>query len=137
MEQPSQAGASVDSVGPGASRNNAPTASADGNSGDDATNAVSASTSTIDGAGDAGNSETVKESYVENSKTVEEIITDALLTVGEMASEEDSQRERETASVDGSQTEREPGSVDASQTEGETDSVFQSQTEGATASVSA
>ncbi|XP_070995138.1 zinc finger MYM-type protein 4-like isoform X3 [Oncorhynchus clarkii lewisi] len=149
MEQPSQAGASVDSVGPGASRNNAPTASADGNSGDDATNAVSASTSTIDGAGDAGNSETVKESYVENSKTVEEMITDALLTVGEMASEEDSQRERktasvdgsqkerETASVDGSQTEREPGSVDASQTEGETDRVDASQTEGETDRVDA
>ncbi|XP_036827006.1 zinc finger MYM-type protein 4 isoform X2 [Oncorhynchus mykiss] len=137
MKQPSQAGASVDSVGPGASRNNAPTASADGNSGDDATNAVSASTSTIDGAGDAGNSETVKESYVENSKTVEEIITDALLTVGEMASEEDSQRERETASVDGSQTEREPGSVDASQTEREPGSVDASQTEGETDRVDA
>ncbi|XP_020356056.2 zinc finger MYM-type protein 4 isoform X2 [Oncorhynchus kisutch] len=149
MEQPAQAGASVDSVGPGASRNNAPTASADGNSGDDATNAVSASTSTIDGAGDAGNTETVKESFVENSKTVEEMITDALLTVGEMASEEDSQRERETASVDGSQKEREtasvdgsqkerePASVDASQTEGETDRVDASQTEGETASVDA
>ncbi|XP_029591849.1 zinc finger MYM-type protein 4 isoform X2 [Salmo trutta] len=137
MEKPSQAGASVDSVDPGASRSNAPPASADGNSGDDATNAVSASTSTIDGAGDAGNSETVKESYAENSKTVEEMITDALLTVGEMASEEDSQRERETASVDGSQTERETASVDASQTEGETASVDASQTEGETASVDA
>eukprot|EP00063_Salmo_salar_P022540 XP_013997375.1 PREDICTED: zinc finger MYM-type protein 4-like isoform X1 [Salmo salar] len=137
MEKPSQAGASVDSVDPGASRSNAPTASADGNSGDDATNAVSASTSTIDGAGDAGNSETVKESYAENSKTVEEMITDALLTVGEMASEEDSQRERETASVDASQTEVETASVDASQTEGETASVDASQTEGETASVAA
>ncbi|XP_064836531.1 zinc finger MYM-type protein 4-like isoform X2 [Oncorhynchus masou masou] len=132
MEQPAQAGASV---GPGASRNNAPTASADGNSGDDATNTVSASTSTIDVAGDAGNSETVKESYVENSKTVEEMITDALQTVGEMASEEDSQRERETASVDGSQKERETASVDGSQTERETASVDGSQTERETASV--
>ncbi|XP_038827980.1 zinc finger MYM-type protein 4-like [Salvelinus namaycush] len=137
MEQPSQAGASVDSVDPGASRSNAPTASADGNSGDDATNAVSASTSTIDGAGDAGNSETVKESYAENSKTVEEMITDALLTVGEMASEEDSQRERETASVDGSQMERETASVDDSQMERETASVDASQTEGETDSVDA
>uniref|UniRef100_A0AAZ3S220 TRASH domain-containing protein n=2 Tax=Oncorhynchus tshawytscha TaxID=74940 RepID=A0AAZ3S220_ONCTS len=137
MEQPAQAGASVDSVGPGASRNNAPTASADGNSGDDATNAVGASTSTIDGAGDAGNTETVKESFVENSKTVEEMITDALLTVGEMASEEDSQRERETASVDGSQKERETASVDDSHTEGETDRVDASQAEGETASVDA
>ncbi|KAM9415127.1 zinc finger MYM-type protein 4-like isoform 4-T4 [Salvelinus alpinus] len=137
MEQPSLAGASVDSVDPGASRSNAPTASADGNSGDDATNAVSASTSTIDGAGDAGNSETVKESYAENSKTVEEMITDALLTVGEMSSEEDSQRERETASVDGSQRERETASVDASQTEREAASVDASQTEGEAASVDA
>ncbi|XP_064876578.1 zinc finger MYM-type protein 4-like isoform X4 [Oncorhynchus nerka] len=137
MEQPAQAGASVDSVGPGASRNNAPTASADGNSGDDATNAVSASTSTIDGTGDAGNTETVKESFVENSKTVEEMITDALLTVGEMASEEDSQRGRETASVDGSQKERETASVDDSQTERKTDSVDGSQTERESASVDA
>ncbi|XP_041738947.2 zinc finger MYM-type protein 4-like isoform X2 [Coregonus clupeaformis] len=139
IEKPSQAGAAMDSVHPGASHSNAPTASADGNSGDDATNAVSASTSsTIDGAGDAGNSETVKETYAEDSKTVEETVkTDASLTVGETSSKEDSQTERETVSVDASQKERETASVDASQTERETASVDASQTERETASVDA
>ncbi|XP_029587396.1 zinc finger MYM-type protein 4-like isoform X2 [Salmo trutta] len=133
-EQPSQAGASMDSVDPGASHRN--TASADGNNGDDATNAVSAcSSSIIDGAGDAGNSGPVRETDAEDSQMVEEAVkTDALLTVVEMDSKEDSQTERETASADVSQTERETASVDVSQTERETASADVSQTERETAS---
>eukprot|EP00063_Salmo_salar_P058175 XP_014033010.1 PREDICTED: zinc finger MYM-type protein 4-like isoform X3 [Salmo salar] len=132
-EQPSQAGTSMDSVDPGASHRN--TASADGNNGDDATNAVSAcSSSIIDGAGDAGNSGPVRETDAEDSQMVEEAVkTDALLTVVEMDSKEDSQTERETASADVSQTERETASADVSQTERETASADVSQTERETA----
>ncbi|XP_035651040.2 zinc finger MYM-type protein 4-like isoform X2 [Oncorhynchus keta] len=134
-EQPSQAGASMDSVDPGASHSN--TASADGNNGDDATNAVSAcSSSIIDGAGDAGNSGHVRETDAEDSQMVEETVkTDALLTVVEMDSKEYSQTERETASVDVPQTERETAGVDVPQTERETVSGDASQTEIETASV--
>ncbi|XP_031649600.1 zinc finger MYM-type protein 4 isoform X2 [Oncorhynchus kisutch] len=134
-EQPSQAGASMDSVDPGASHSN--TASADGNNGDDATNAVSAcSSSIIDGAGDAGNSGHVRETDAEDSQMVEETVkTDALLTVVEMDIKEYSQTERETASVDVPQTERETASVDDPQTERETASVDVPQTERETASV--
>uniref|UniRef100_A0AAZ3QY31 TRASH domain-containing protein n=1 Tax=Oncorhynchus tshawytscha TaxID=74940 RepID=A0AAZ3QY31_ONCTS len=132
-EQPSQAGASMDSVDPGASHSN--TASADGNNGDDATNAVSAcSSSIIDGAGDAGNSGHVRETDAEDSQMVEETVkTNALLTVVEMDSKEYSQTERETASVDVPQTERETASVDVPQTERETVSADASQTERETA----
>ncbi|XP_071223545.1 zinc finger MYM-type protein 4 isoform X1 [Salvelinus alpinus] len=134
-EQPSQAGASMDSVDSGASHSN--TVSADGNNGDDATNAVSAcSSSIIDGAGDAGNSGPVRETDAEDSQMVEETVkTDALLTVVEMDSKEDSQTERKTASVDASQTERETASADVSQTERETSSADVPQTERETASV--
>ncbi|XP_041758978.2 zinc finger MYM-type protein 4-like isoform X2 [Coregonus clupeaformis] len=145
-EQPSQAGVSMDSVDPGASHSNAPTALADGNSRDDATNAVSASSSSvIDRAGDAGNSETVRETDAEDSQMVEETVkTDASLTVGETDSKEDAQTERETASADASQMETasadasqmETASVDTSQTERETASADASQMEIASADTS-
>ncbi|CAB1321039.1 unnamed protein product [Coregonus sp. 'balchen'] len=142
----SEAGVSMDSVDPGASHSNAPTALADGNSGDDATNAVSASSSSIiDRAGDAGNSETVRETDAEDSQMVDETVkTDASLTVGETDSKEDAQTERETASADASQMETasadasqmETASVDTSQTERETASADASQMEIASADTS-